>query len=233
MQLFFTKNITGNIATFEAEEARHLQVLRKKIGDQLHFVDGAGGMYLGEIIEVHKKQCLLSILEHNPSYNERKVKLHIAIAPTKNIARLEWFLEKVTEIGIDEITPILCDRSERKRIRTDRLEKITMSAMKQSLKAYLPKLNELTDYQDFIKQNNDDLKYIAYCNDDALKHLKKEYSSAENVTILIGPEGDFSPKEVRLALENGYKGISLGASRLRTETAGIAACHIINLATDE
>lgn len=233
MQLFFTKNIQGNIATFEMEEARHIQVLRKKIGDQLRFVDGAGGMYLGEIIEVHKKQCMLRILEHNPSYNERKVKLHIAIAPTKNIARLEWFLEKATEIGIDEITPILCDRSERKRIRTDRLGKITMSAMKQSLKAYLPKLNELADYQDFIKQGNDDVKYIAYCNDDALNHLKKEYSTAENVTILIGPEGDFSPKEVKLALENGYKGISLGESRLRTETAGIVACHIINLALDE
>ena len=229
MQLFFTKNIQGNIATFETEEARHIQVLRKKIGDQLHFVDGGGGLYLGEIIEVHKKHCMLRILEQNPSYNERKVKLHIAIAPTKNIARLEWFLEKATEIGIDEITPILCDRSERKRIRTDRLGKITMSAMKQSIKAYLPKLNELTDYQDFIKQSNDDVKYIAYCNDDALNHLKKEYSSTENVTILIGPEGDFSPKEVKLALENGYKGISLGESRLRTETAGIVACHIVNL----
>ena len=108
-----------------------------------------------------------------------------------------------------------------------------MSAMKQSLKAYLPKLNELTDYQDFIKQSNDNIKYIAYCNDDALNHLKKEYSTAKNVTILIGLEGDFSPKEVKLALENGYKGISLGESRLRTETAGIVACHIINLAVND
>jgi len=126
----------------------------------------------------------------------------------------------------------LCDRSERKRIRTDRLEKITMSAMKQSLKAFLPKLNELTNYQDFIKKRNDDIKYIAYCNDNALSHLKKEYSGAKNVTILIGPEGDFSPKEVKLALENSFQGISLGTSRLRTETAGIAACHIISLAID-
>jgi len=233
MQLFFTKNIKGNIATFETEEARHIQVLRKNVGDVLQFVDGEGGMYKGEIIELHKKQCLLSILEHIPLYNERKVKLHIGIAPTKNIARLEWFLEKATEIGIEEITPILCDRSERKRIRTDRLEKITMSAMKQSLKAFLPKLNELTNYQAFIKKRNDDIKYIAYCNDNALSHLKKEYSGAKNVTILIGPEGDFSPKEVKLALENSFQGISLGTSRLRTETAGIAACHIISLAIDE
>ena len=229
MQLFFTKNINDNIAIFEEEEARHIRVLRKKAGDILHFVDGVGGMYRGEIMEVHKKQCTLSILEHHPAYNQRKVHLHIAIAPTKNIARLEWFLEKATEIGIDEITPLRCERSERKKIRTDRLNKILMSAMKQSVKAYLPKLNELTDYQSFIKQEREGAQFIAYCNDDALSHLKKEYSPSENVTILIGPEGDFSQKEISLALGNGFKGISLGASRLRTETAGIVACHIIDL----
>ena len=229
MQLFYTQNIKENMAIFTEEEARHIQVLRKKAGDILHFIDGVGGMYQGEVMEVHKKQCILSILHHTPAYNQRKVHLHIAIAPTKNINRLEWFLEKATEIGIDEITPILCDRSERKKIRNDRLEKILLSAAKQSLKAYLPKLNELTDYQDFIKKENDSLKYIAYCNDDNLNHLKKEYSSLQNVTILIGPEGDFSKKEIQLALENSYKGISLGDSRLRTETAGIVACHIINL----
>ncbi len=229
MQLFYTQNIKENMAIFIEEEARHIQVLRKKEGDILHFIDGVGGLYEGEIMEVHKKQCVLSIIKHTPSYNQRKVRLHIAIAPTKNINRLEWFLEKATEIGIDEITPILCDRSERKRIRIDRLEKILLSAAKQSLKAYLPKLNELTDYQNFIKKENDTLKYIAYCNDDNLNHLKKEYSPPQNVTILIGPEGDFSQKEIQLALENNYKGISLGDSRLRTETAGIVACHIVNL----
>lgn len=233
MQLFYTQNIDGNLAIFEEEEARHIKVLRKVVGDVLHFVDGKGGMYKGEIIEVHKKQCTLSILEHTPSYNQRKTKLHIAIAPTKNIARLEWFLEKATEIGIDEITPILCDRSERKKIRTDRLGKITLSAMKQSIKSYLPKLNELTHFNDFIKMENEQLKYIAYCNDDALIHLNKEYSLSENVTIMIGPEGDFSQKEISLALENGYKGVSLGESRLRTETAGIVACHIVNLINEK
>ena len=230
MQLFFATNINDNIALFEEEEARHVRVLRKKPGDILHFVDGKGGMYKGEILEIHKKQCTLSILNHHPAYHQRNVHLHIAIAPTKNIARLEWFLEKATEIGIDEITPIRCERSERKKIRADRLNKILMSAMKQSVKAYLPKLNELTDYQAFIKQKKADMNFIAYCNDDALNHLKKEYSPPKNVTILIGPEGDFSPKEINLALENGFKGISLGDSRLRTETAGIVACHIINLA---
>jgi len=227
MQLFFTKNINDNIAIFTEEEARHIKVLRKNIGDQLHFVDGVGGMYLGEIMDIAKKECTLSILQHTPSYNQRNVHLHIGIAPTKNIARLEWFLEKATEIGIDEITPLLCDRSERKKIRTDRLNKILLSAMKQSVKAYMPKLNELTNYSTFIKKENNDSKYIAYCNDDNLKHLKTEYSASKNVTILIGPEGDFSQKEIDLALQNGYGGVSLGKSRLRTETAGIVACHTI------
>ena len=229
MQLFFTENIKDQIALFTEEEARHVQVLRKKIGDVLHFVDGVGGMYEGEIIDVSKKQCTLSILQHTPAYNQRNVRLHIGIAPTKNINRLEWFLEKATEIGIDEITPLLCDRSERKKIRVDRLNKILLSAMKQSVKAFLPKLNELTDYQSFIKNDNEDEKFIAYCNDDDLKHLKEEYSTSRNVTILIGPEGDFSQKEIELALQNDYRGVSLGKSRLRTETAGVVACHTISI----
>lgn len=233
MQLFYTENIDDDIATFTKEEARHVQVLRKKVGDVLHFVDGKGGFYKGEIIEVNKRQCLLSILHHTPAFNERNFKLHIAIAPTKNINRLEWFLEKATEIGIEEITPILCDRSERKKIRTDRLRKILLSAMKQSIKAKLPKLNELTDFQRFMELGNDSNKFIAYCNDDELSHLKKEYSSSENVTILIGPEGDFSLKEIELALSNGYKGVSLGKSRLRTETAGVVACHIVEMLNHE
>ena len=229
MQLFYTNNINDNIAVFTEEEARHVQVLRKKVGDVLHFVDGVGGMYEGEIIDVSKKQCTLSILQHTPAYNQRNVRLHIGIAPTKNINRLEWFLEKATEIGIDEITPLLCDRSERKKIRVDRLNKILLSAMKQSVKAFLPKLNELTDYQSFIKNDNEDEKFIAYCNDDDLKHLKEEYSTSRNVTILIGPEGDFSQKEIELALQNDYRGVSLGKSRLRTETAGVVACHTISI----
>jgi len=227
MQLFFTKNINDNIAVFSQEDARHIQVLRKKIGDQLSFVDGVGGMYTGEIIDIGKKQCTLSIIQHTPSYNLRNVHLHIGIAPTKNIARLEWFLEKATEIGVEEITPLLCEHSERKKIRIDRLNKILISAMKQSVKAYLPKLNELTKFDQFFQNENQGSKFIAYCNDDNLNHLKTEYSSPENVTILIGPEGDFSQKEIELALQNNYTGVSLGKSRLRTETAGVVACHTV------
>ncbi|MEM6964675.1 MAG: 16S rRNA (uracil(1498)-N(3))-methyltransferase [Bacteroidota bacterium] len=229
MQFFYTENIADGIATFTEEEARHVHVLRKKVGDVLHFVDGKGGLYQGEIMEVGKRQCSLSILRRTPAFNERKFKLHIAIAPTKNINRLEWFLEKATEIGIEEITPILCDRSERKKIRTDRLRKILLSAMKQSLKAKLPKLNELIDFQDFMNDKIASNKFIAYCNDDKLEHLKKVYSPLTDATILIGPEGDFSTKEIALALENGYKGVSLGKSRLRTETAGVIACHIVEM----
>ena len=232
MQLFFSEKIEDNLAFFTEEEARHTHVLRKKIGDILDFVDGKGSIYKGEIIDISKKQCTLSILEHTPSYNERKFRLHIAIAPTKNINRFEWFLEKATEIGIEQITPLLCDRSERKKIRTDRLNKILLSAMKQSIKASLPQLNELTDFRDFIQTQNSDSKFIAYCNDDDLKNLKEEYSNGENVTILIGPEGDFSQKEVELAIQNGFRGISLGKSRLRTETAGIVACHTISICND-
>jgi len=175
MNLFYTTNINGNLAELDAEEARHLKVMRKKSGDQLYFVDGVGGFYKGEIIDLGKKGCSLSILEHTAAYNQRKSYLHMAIAPTKNIARLEWFLEKATEIGIDEITPILCEHSERKNIRLDRLNKIMISAMKQSVKAYLPQLNELTKFDLFIKKENqsEGKKLIAYCNDEKLKHLKE------------------------------------------------------------
>ncbi|MEN8116270.1 MAG: RsmE family RNA methyltransferase, partial [Bacteroidota bacterium] len=157
---------------------------------------------------------------------------HIVIAPTKNIDRFEWFLEKCTEIGIDEITPILSEHSERKVIKPGRLEKIVVSAMKQSVKAYLPKLNELTSFNDLVKTSDAPAKFIAHCNGGEKPHLKNNIEPGKNVLILIGPEGDFSPAEVELAKENGFKEISLGTSRLRTETAGVVACHIVNLIND-
>jgi len=240
MNLFFTQNINGNLAELDAEEARHLKVMRKQSGDQLYFVDGKGGFYHGEIVDLGKKGCSVSILEHTPTYNKRKSYLHIAIAPTKNIARFEWFLEKATEIGIDEITPILCKHSERKNIRIDRLNKIVVSAMKQSVKAYLPKLNDLTAFDIFFKnlsahkaekKKNEfkEQKIIAYCNDENLKHLKEIKKPTLPTTILIGPEGDFSTKEIQFAKDQGFQGVSLGESRLRTETAGVVACTLLNL----
>lgn len=234
MILFYTTHIEKNTAYLPEEEARHcVQVLRKKIGDSLYFVDGKGGYYEGQITETGKKRCIIEIEKHLPHFQQRHHRLHIAIAPTKNINRLEWFLEKSTEIGIDTITPILCQRSERKKVRLDRLEKILVSAMKQSVKAYLPQLQPLVRFKEWIKSLNlpsPTQKFIAHC-DAAFEKLplKDNYEVGKDVCILIGPEGDFSPEEIQLVMQHGFSGVSLGQSRLRTETAGIVACHTINL----
>ncbi|MEO1518063.1 MAG: 16S rRNA (uracil(1498)-N(3))-methyltransferase [Bacteroidota bacterium] len=236
MQLFFTQDIHDNIAHLPQSEARHcIQVLRHREGDLLHFVDGQGNYYEGIIIEAHKKSCVLSIQKHIPAYNSRSFYLHIGIAPPKSIDRLEWFLEKATEIGINEITPLRCRRSERKTIRADRLEKVLLSAMKQSLKAQLPRLNELTSMEAFLKKpfRADAVqKFIAHCQTQQLPLLKENYLPGQDVSILIGPEGDFHPEEIEAAIDAGYQAISLGKSRLRTETAGIVACHSCNLLTE-
>jgi 16S rRNA (uracil1498-N3)-methyltransferase len=232
MILFYTKNIQGKFAILEEEEARHAtQVLRRKIGDTMQLTDGLGHLYAGEIVDLAKKSCTVAIIDTQEDYNKRPFHLHIAIAPTKNIDRFEWFLEKATEIGVDEITPLICKRSERTVIKPDRLNGILISAMKQSFQTYLPKLNEAIDFQKFIKKDfsSSKNKYIAYCNDAEIPPLSKIYLKGENALILIGPEGDFSEAEVGLAFENNFKGISLGQNRLRTETAGLVACHTINL----
>jgi len=230
MQLFYTTNINNKLATLEAEEARHLQVLRKKIGDQIHLVDGKGFFYVAELLELSKKQAQLKILS-SEQQEKPPFSLHIAIAPTKNIARLEWFLEKATEIGIQEITSIYCEHSERKRIRLDRLEKIVLSAMKQSNRAYLPRLNEETTFKQFVAAQKEQqiLKYIAHCEEEDKVELYNNYQARKDVLVLIGPEGDFSLNEIELAKSAGFIGVSLGKARLRTETAGIVACHTIQL----
>ncbi len=235
MNLFFTNQIEGNYASLPEQEARHcVQVLRKKEGDLLQFVNGKGSLYEGTIVAVGKKKCVIEINSETQEFNKRNHYLHIAIAPTKNIDRLEWFLEKATEIGIDEITPILCEHSERRRIRLDRLEKVMISAMKQSLKAYLPKLNDLTKFSEFIRSGVETkLSFIAHCEDSEKKHLGPELKAKKPVLILIGPEGDFSKKEIQLANEHGFRSVSLGKSRLRTETAGIVACQIVNFLNEE
>ena len=232
MILFYTENIEGKEAWLEQDEARHcVQVLRKREGDPIVFVDGHGGFYRGVIVETGKKTCKIEIKERQLDFQRRGFKLHIGIAPTKNITRFEWFLEKATEIGIDEITPLYCQHSERKHIRTDRLNKILISAMKQSIKAYLPLLNEMTDLSTFLTAQASALEngFIAHCQEGVKPHLKDNYQAAQNVTILIGPEGDFSEREIGLALEAGFMAVSLGKNRLRTETAGVVACHAIQL----
>lgn len=231
MHLFYTPTINADIFTLNEEESKHCnRVLRLTEGDAIYLVDGQGGFFKTKIIEAHPKRCTVQVLEATREYEKRNNYLHVAIAPTKNIERLEWFLEKATEIGIDEITPILCDHSERKDIKIDRLNKIIESAMKQSLKAYHPKLNPLTSFQAFINQPFEGvLKHIAFCRE-GVKHAfsnKVKQHPLANL-ILIGPEGDFSPKEVAIAIEKKFELVSLGEARLRTETAAMVATVIAN-----
>ncbi len=232
MQLFYTPDINLTASTFildEAESKHAIKVLRLNTGDKINLVNGKGTFYNAEITQAHAKKCELKILSVIDE-NNTKPHIHIAIAPTKNNDRLEWFIEKATEIGISEITPIICQRSERKVIKTDRLEKTAIAAMKQSLKATLPKINEAIAFKDFIKKNTLTKNcFIAHCLDNTEKHLADICIKNETVLVLIGPEGDFSKDEIELALKTNFKPISLGKSRLRTETAGIVACHTLNL----
>jgi 16S rRNA (uracil1498-N3)-methyltransferase len=205
-----------------------MKVLRLVKGDLIHLTDGAGNLYESEIISVSGKSCQILIGRNLTTVGKRDYYLHIAIAPTKNIDRMEWFLEKATEIGIDEITPLICEHSERRQLRIDRLEKVITSAMKQSLKAWHPKLNEPMDFRKFIEGRTETGKFMAYITD-GVPLLKNVYRKGDHAVILIGPEGDFSPAEVEAAVNRGFGVISLGESRLRTETAGIVACHTIYL----
>jgi 16S rRNA (uracil1498-N3)-methyltransferase len=233
MQLFYVPNISGAEVILDEAESKHaVKVLRLSVGDSVQLIDGKGGFYEAEISDANQKKCRLSIVNSTLEFGKKDFHLHIAIAPTKNIDRFEWFLEKATEIGIDEITPLLTSHSERKTVNPERLEKILVSAMKQSLKAYLPKLNNMITFKELVIHDNTENKFIAYCEEIQKKHLKNVEIRAKDALILIGPEGDFSPDEIQFALENGFKAVSLGNARLRTETAGIVACHIVNLANE-
>ncbi len=229
MQLFYISGVEGNFCVLSEEESWHcMKVLRLAEGDEINLTDGAGNFYQGVIAKIHHKNCLVEISATKPdppcSWN-----LHIAIAPTKNIDRFEWFLEKATEIGIHEITPLFCEHSEREVIKPERLQKVLVSAMKQSLKAWLPGLNEPEQFKNFILKDFKGQKFIGYCETGDESDLHSMYQNGSDVLILIGPEGDFSKNEVALAVANGFTPISLGASRLRTETAGVVACHSIHL----
>ncbi|SHE78094.1 16S rRNA (uracil1498-N3)-methyltransferase [Mariniphaga anaerophila] len=234
MQLFFVPGVQNDELIFNETESKHaVKVLRLGKGDQVQVIDGTGGFYLAEIVDPNQKKCRLSVLKTQKEYGKRNFNLHIAIAPTKNTDRLEWFLEKATEIGIDQITPLLCEHSERKSIKPDRFERILISAMKQSVKAYLPQLNTLTSFSDFVNTCTASQKFIAHCYEGEKPHLKNVVAEGESVVVLIGPEGDFSPEEVNQAKAIGFQEISLGNARLRTETAGVVACHIVNLMNEK
>lgn len=232
MQLFYSPEINSDIKqyTFSKEESKHIvRVLRKKEGDVLNITNGKGSLFNVEITVADAKNCLVNIITEKTIKNH-DYRLHIAIAPTKMNDRLEWFLEKATEIGINEITPIICDNSERKVIKKERLDKIVQSAMKQSLQMHLPKLNDAMSFNSFINQDFDGQIFIAHCEEQEKQELFHQINKKEVYTILIGPEGDFSNNEIVTALEKGFKPVSLGNTRLRTETAGIAACHTFALA---
>ena len=230
MHVFYTPDIDSSTYVLNEEESRHcMKVLRLVIGDVVHLIDGKGGLYEAEIISESKRNVTLQVLKTTTEYQKRRHHLHIAVAPTKNIDRLEWFLEKATEIGIDEITPLICDRSERKIVKEDRLNKVITSAVKQSLQAYHPVLNEATTFKDFISKQSATYKMIAHCVDGEPRQFISQVSHPdEKYLILIGPEGDFTPNEIQLALQNDFKPLTLGNTRLRTETAALAACFEVN-----
>lgn len=227
MLLFYTPDIHDSHRQFvlSEEESKHaIRVLRLGVGGEIHLVNGVGDLFKARIIDAHPKRTTLDILEVQKEYEKPSYHLHIAVAPTKNIDRLEWFLEKATEVGIQEITPLICEHSERKEVKLERLNKVVVAAMKQSLKAYLPQINEAIPFPKFLQQQHEDVqKAIAHCVDTEKKYLNTVCQPKGKYLILIGPEGDFSPMEIQRALDMGFQPISLGNARLRTETAALAA----------
>lgn len=229
MHVFYTPDIQ-NRAELPAEEAAHaVRVLRLQAGDEVTLTDGKGNFYRAEISVASNKRCLVNILETQPQEPLWQGHLHIAMAPTKNMDRTEWFAEKATEIGFDELTFLNCRFSERKVIKTERIQKILVSAIKQSLKARLPRLNEMTDFNKFVRQPFNGQKFIAHCYEGEKPLLRDVSKRGQDALVLIGPEGDFSEEEVKTAVAQGFQPVSLGRSRLRTETAALVACHILNL----
>lgn len=230
MNIFYTPDISGSSYILNEEESKHcVRVLRLTAGAVIYLVDGVGGFYTAEITSDNPKKVTLKILNVETEYAKRNHYLHIAVAPTKNIDRLEWFLEKATELGIDEITPIITDRSERRVVKEDRLNKVITSAVKQSIKAYHPKMNDAISFDSFLKQPFSGDKLIAHCIDnEEKKYISDLVTPFQKYLILIGPEGDFTPNEVEQALNKDFKPLTLGNNRLRTETAALAACFEIN-----
>jgi|SRR6185503_13369361 len=231
MQLFYTPDIDpANSQYFlSEEESKHCtRVLRLSAGDEVQLIDGRGGFYNARILDAHPKRTLLRILSIQKEFRKRNHYLHLAVAPTKNIERIEWLLEKATEIGIDEVSFVVCQRSERRELKLDRLNKIVSAAVKQSLKAYHPILHEPVSLAIFLKRTFDGQKFIAHCEDGDKTNLSAELDPHGHYLVVIGPEGDFAPDEIGAALNNGFKAITLGDSRLRTETAALEACFEVN-----
>lgn len=233
MALFYVPDIAERWELSEEEAAHALRVLRLTIGDELDITDGKGNLYKSVISSIAGKRCYVEAKEILAMPKGWNGNIHVAVAPTKNMDRIEWLAEKATEIGLDAMTFLNCRFSERKVVKNDRVERIVVSAMKQSLKYCKPVVGEMTDFKKFVSQERAGEKFIAHCYDDEKTLLKDIHVAGCDATILIGPEGDFSPEEVKMAIEARYKPVSLGNSRLRTETAALAACHILMLKNEK
>ncbi len=228
--LFYAPDITLPVFQLSAEESKHIvKVLRMKAGDDILFTNGQGMLYHCRIAEANPKGCFVEVLKTEPGADRRNFYLQMAVAPTKNINRFEWFLEKVTEIGVDRITPFISEHSERKTVKTERLNRVITAAVKQSLKTFHPVLDEAVSFKKLIRQPFEGQKFIAYIDTAVTMELSKACHCESNVLMLIGPEGGFSSAEVEAAKISGLVPVKLGPSRLRTETAAVAACHTINL----
>lgn len=230
MQLFYAPDITLPEYTLTEEESRHaIKVLRLKTGDMLHITDGVGNLHLCRLISDSAKHCTVRVVESKSEFEKRNYSLTMAVAPTKNIDRYEWFLEKATEIGVDNFVALESEHSERRVIKVEREMKVITAAVKQSLKAYHPTLEDMTDFKKFVSRPFAGRKFIAHCGE-AVKsksYLASTLNAGENAVILIGPEGDFSAEEVRTAVENGFEEITLGTQRFRTETAAVMAVAMV------
>jgi 16S rRNA (uracil1498-N3)-methyltransferase len=229
MQIFYAPDIEGDTYSLGENESKHLiRVMRMSKGDTVQLIDGKGNLYNGVIREPDQKKCIISITDKIDGFEKRDYRLHIAISPLKNPERFEWFVEKSVEIGIDEITPLICRNTEKPGIKSERINNLIISAMKQSLKATRTILNEPCNFRDFIGRKSDAIRMIAHCNDSGEKSKVSDvYNKGRKALILIGPEGDFTKEEIDSAVNNEFIPVHLGTSRLRTETAGIAVCHSI------
>ena len=230
MQIFYAPEIYGNNYALNETESKHcIKVLRMTAGFPVKLIDGKGNLFEGVISDPDPKKCVVTITKTFENFEKRDYKLHIAISPLKNFERFEWFVEKSVEIGIDEITPLICHRTEKQSVKTERVEKIIISAMKQSLKALGTVLNPPRSFNEFISAPSNSVKMIAHCNESFNNRvsISQVCKKGDNVVILIGPEGDFTDLEIDAAIRSGYLPIHLGKSRLRTETAGICACHSV------
>lgn len=230
MNLFYQPGIPEGVTSLDGDESRHcVKVMRQKSGDAIAITDGRGYFYDAVITKADPVQCFFEVRNRSKAA-EKNFFIHLAISPTKSSDRIEWFVEKATEVGVDKISLMDCSNTERSFIKTDRLRKVAISAMKQSIKAVIPFIeDQLLQFTEVVEHCQEQEKCIAFVDPDNPLHLKDAVSQRSSYCILIGPEGDFSPEELKTATDHGFKKVSLGPSRLRTETAGLAACHVLNL----